>query len=288
MVRTFFTFLIIALLSPLEAQDENDHRIPDIYAFQNGVRFGSVAENIQKLEELGYDGIGSVYPESVPEYLAACKGSDIKLFSTYLGGKVSENDYTYAPNVTTAISALKGTDVFIELYIQRGKGANDEQAILFIREIAKQAEDSGLKVVLYPHFGFYVDTLSDAIRLAKASECKNVGVMFNLCHFLRVEPQSDLEKTIASARGLLWSVSTNGADSEGKDWASLIQPLDQGTFKQERFIKALKKNDYHGPIGLQCYGIKLPSEDHLKRSISAWQEWNKPASLTPDPSQGIR
>ena len=156
--------------------------------------------------------------------------------------------------------------------MQSGKGATEEQAVAFVREIAAQAEQSGLRVVLYPHAGFYVDTVGDAVRVAKASGCKNVGVAFNLCHFLKVEPRSDLRKTLEEAKPLLWSASTCGADGEGKDWKSLIQPLDVGTFDQVQLLRHLREIGYEGDVGLQCYGIQTPSKEHLPRSLAAWKK----------------
>jgi len=55
-------------------------------------------------------------------------------------------------------------------------------------------------------------TVDDAPRLAKASGCDNVGLIFNLCHFLKVAPGSDLQKTLDAAKPFLWAVSTSGTD----------------------------------------------------------------------------
>jgi sugar phosphate isomerase/epimerase len=117
-----------------------------------------------------------------------------------------------------------------------------------------------------------VDTLGDAARIARLSSCDNVGVMFNLCHFLKVEPQSDLRKTLESAEGLLWTVSTCGADSDGANWGTLIQPLDQGSFDQTAFLKTLREIGFSGDVGLQCYGVKGDPMDNLARSIGAWKK----------------
>ena len=51
-----------------------------------------------------------------------------------------------------------------------------------VREVAAMAEEAGLRVALYPHHGFWVERVEDAVRIAKKVNSKNLGVTFNLCH----------------------------------------------------------------------------------------------------------
>ena len=171
-----------------------------------------------------------------------------------------------------AIQQLKGRDTVIELNIQGRAKDGDEKAVQVVREVADLAAKSGLRVVLYPHAGFYVARLSDAVRIAKLAKRDNVGVMFNLCHFLMVEPEADLEKTLAEARPYLWQASICGADEGGKNWNVLIQTLDRGTYDTLRVLRLLKKHGFTGVIGLQCYAIPGDPQDNLKRSIGAWRK----------------
>jgi len=134
------------------------------------------------------------------------------------------------------------------------------------------AAKSGLRVALYPHTGFWVERVEDAIRVAEKVDRKNVGVTFNLCHWLRTDDETNMKSLIKSAMPHLFVVSINGADSGGKDWKQLIQTLDRGSFNILRFLKALKKSGYTGPIGLQGYGIGGDAYENLKRSMSAWRK----------------
>ena len=245
------------------------------FAFENGARFGPPEKQAAVLKELGYDGIGSAGPNNIPQRLKACDEAGLKLFGLYVGSKVSDQGTWYDPQVVEAIRDLKGRDTVIELNIQGNAKNGDEQAVQVVREIADLAAQSGLRVVLYPHAGFYVARLSDALRIAKKSERDNVGVMFNLCHFLMVEPEADLERTLVEARPYLWRVSICGADQDGKSWNTLIQTLDRGTFDQLRVLKLLKKQGFNGVIGLQCYAIPGDPQENLKRSLEAWQKLNQ-------------
>ena len=141
-----------------------------------------------------------------------------------------------------------------------------------MRELADLAARRNVRIALYPHQGFWLERTDDALRLAEQVDRPNVGAMFNLCHWLRVEPQTDAGPLLERAMPRLFAVTINGADADGRDWKTLIQTLDQGTFDMAGFLKTLGDAGYTGPIGLQAYGIGGDAHDNLKRSIEAWQE----------------
>lgn len=262
-------FLLIPHLAPAA---EKTPYAPAIYPFQNGLRFSSVEEGVQFIKPLGYHGVGSIYPNDLARYKVACDKEGLKIFSIYTGGKVNADSFTYETNAAAAIALLKGTNALVELNVQRGNNPNDAQAIAFVQDVADKAKAAGLKVVLYPHDKFYIERIDHAVKIAKATGRDNVGVAFNLCHFLKVQPTDDLAATLEAAKPLLWSVSTCGADADGKDWNTLIRPLDEGTFDQRKFLQLLQTIDYQGPIGLQCFNIKIDPKQNLTRSMEAWKK----------------
>lgn len=245
---------------------------PSFYAFQNGMRSMPAKERARLLKEIGYAGLGSVDPKDAGEHRAACTSEGLKIFSIYTGGKVHETGYTIENHVKEAIEHLDGTQALVELNIQRGNNPNDGQAVALVREVADMAGKSGLKVVIYPHDKFYVERIDHAVRIAKASGRDNVGVTFNLCHFLKVQPTDDLEAALVNAKPLLWSVSICGADTGGRDWTTLIRPLDEGSFNQAALLQQLGKIGFKGPVGLQCFNIRIEPRQHLDRSFRAWQK----------------
>jgi sugar phosphate isomerase/epimerase len=101
-----------------------------------------------------------------------------------------------------------------------------------------------------------------------------VGVMFNLCHWLRVDKQRDYKPLLVQAMPRLWAISICGADEfdPKPGWEHYIQPLDKGSFNVGLLLKTLKDLGYKGPIGLQCYGIGGDAREHLARSLAAWQK----------------
>jgi len=263
---------LFLMLITLCAADQGSSALPAIYPFQNSVRALSVEEGVALIKELGYPGIGSVYPQDLAKYQAACSKAGLKVFSIYCSAKVHKNGWTFDPVIRDAIAQLKGTDAIVELNVQRGDDPQEGHAVTLVKRIAAEAKAAGLKVILYPHANDFIERVDDALRIAKASECDNVGVAFNLCHFLKVQPKDDLTETLSAVKDRLWSISICGADADGKDWRTLIRPLDEGTFDQARLQTLLKKHGYEGPIGLQCYALSMPPREHLTRSWAAWKK----------------
>ncbi len=165
-IRCLLPLLIVAV-SSLHAEFA-----PSVYPFENGVKYPTVAEGAREMKKMGYEGVGSVHANVLESFLKEYDETGLKVFSIYVGGKVGAESYAYDASVTRAIRMLKGRDAMVELYVQGEKDATDAQAVAFVREMAAEAEKSGLRLVLYPHSGFYIDTLSDALRIAKAAGCK--------------------------------------------------------------------------------------------------------------------
>ncbi len=257
---------------------------PEFFVFENGAHFGSTEEQIKALKELGFDSLGSAKPQDLAVRIKLHQESGLRISSLYIGGRIGGGKDVKAinPAIPESIRALQGHDAIIELFAQGGANNTDEEAVAFVREVADLAKESGLRVVLYPHAGFYIDALGDAVRIARLSGRDNVGVMFNLCHFLKVEPKSDLRATLLDAGDLLWRVSICGADTNGKNWGELIQTLDRGSFDQVALLKLLREIGFAGDIGLQCYAIRGDVRENLGRSIAAWRKYLAESSKVSD------
>lgn len=244
------------------------------FVFENGVRQPQFEAQVKMLKEGGFGRIGSARYRDVGNQLKVYDEAGIQLASLYVGSSINPERAIYPDDLRQAIKDLKGRDTIIELNIQgrMKEEEGDQIAVPMVQEIADLAQASGLKVALYPHAGFYVDTLSDGLRIANKSGRDNVGVMFNLCHFLKVEPNSDLEETIRTAGDRLFQVSISGANEGGRSWNALIQTLDKGTFNQAKLLKILKGIGYTGPVGLQCYSIPGNKAENMKKSMAAWND----------------
>jgi len=251
------------------------------FAFDNGTGRGQLSpdEQATMLGELGYAGIGYTGTGNIPEMLAALDRQGLQMFNTYVWAKIGPDGPSYDPGLPEAIKQFKGRNTVIWLTIQGSvpdgtAPDGDAQAVQIVREIGDMAKESGLRVALYPHLGFYVSTVEDGIRIAKKVDRKNVGTSFNLCHWLKEGDEASMERLIEAAMPYLFVVSINGADHEG-GWDRLIQTLDRGEFDVYRFLATLKKHSYHGPVGLQCYAVKGDVRENLARSIGAWRKFQE-------------
>ena len=239
----------------------------------------SLPEQASLLKELGYDGAGHLWLEKIPERLQTLDAAGLKLVQIQTIVDISPGKPAYNPRLKEVFSLLKGRAVQIDLMINGrppGDPAGEARAIEVLRELSDLAKDSGAELLLYHHAGSWLERIDDTLRLADEVNRPNVQVMFNLCHWLRVEKTRDYRPALERALPRLRAVSINGADefSKATDWSGYIQPLGHGSFDVFKFLKTLRELGYARPIGLQCYGVGGDARDHLAQSIKAWRDYS--------------
>ena len=233
-------------------------------------------QQAQMLKELGYDGVGHLWLDNIPERLKTLDAAGLKLFQITMTVNIAPGKQTYDPRFKEVMPLLKGRGVQFLLLMSGMKAsdpAGDARAVEIVREMAAVAAESGAQVLLYPHTANWLEKIEDADRVAEKVDLPNVGVMFNLCHWLRVSKSRDYKTVLAKAMPRLWAVSINGADEydDKPGWGRYIQPLGRGSFDMLAFLKTLRQLGYTGPIGLQCYGIVGDEHDILAESMKAWR-----------------
>jgi hypothetical protein len=62
---------------------------------------------------------------------------------------------------------------------------------------------------------FWAGRIEDALRIRKLADRANVGVSFNLTHFLAVKDEPNLDQRLRDALPYLELVSINGAEHGG-------------------------------------------------------------------------
>ena len=247
------------------------------FAFDNGTGRDQklpLEEQAELVKRTGYAGLGYTGALQVPEMLKALESRGLKMFSIYVAVRVDGEKPSYDAALPEAIRQLKGHGTVIWLTVQGTSPDDDERAVRMVREVADMAAESGLRVVLYPHMGFYVGRIEDALRIRSLADRRNVGVTFNLAHFLAVKDEPNLDQRLHEAVPYLEMVSINGAEHEG-GWDRLIQPLDRGAFDVFGLLKKLAAAGYKGPIGLQCYQVPGDIEANLNRSMAAWRKFQE-------------
>jgi sugar phosphate isomerase/epimerase len=243
------------------------------FVFDNGTGRDQkvpLAEQAELVKRTGYAGLGYTGTLQVPEMLAALESRGLKMFSIYVAVHLDGEKPGYDAGLPEAIRQLKGHGTVVWLTVQGTAPDGEERAVRLLREVADLAAASGLRVVLYPHLGFYVGRIEDALRIRKLADRPNIGITFNLAHFLAVKDEPNLDLRLREAMPYLEMVSINGAEHEG-GWDRLILPLDRGAFDVFGLLKKLTAAGYNGPIGLQCYQVPGDTEDNLRRSMAAWR-----------------
>lgn len=243
----------------------------------------SLAEQAALLSDLGYAGAGHLWFDSVAERLATLDAVGLRLFQIYLRVNVGPGAAEpYDPRLGEILPLLKARDTMLAVLMSGGKPSDaslDQGAVSILREMADLAKLHGVKLALYPHTGDWLERVEDAVRLVRKTGRPNIGVMFNLCHFLKAEDEKNLKSAIELAGDHLFAVSINGSDSGEEIKAGKgrwIAPLDVGSFDQAMLLKLLRDKGYRGPIGLQCYGIQGDAFDHLAASMKQWRKLNEP------------
>lgn len=239
----------------------------------------SLAEQAVMLNELGYDGVGHLWLDNLPERIRTLDESGLALYQVYMRVDLDKTP-RYDQRLAAVLPLLKGRPTMLAVLFYGGKPSDqalDPAAVEILREIADAAAQHDVRVVLYPHANAWLERVEDSLRLIEKCDRPNLGVMFNLCHWLAVDREENLEPLLERAKPRLWAVSLHGADRAAEVQAKTgqwIQPLDQGTFDIAGLIKILRRLNYRGPIGLQCYGIPGDAREHLQRSMAAWRKLN--------------
>lgn len=280
---TIFILIFTATAVPSAANE--------FFALENAVRndaeYNTIESQAAILRELGYDGMGPSHCTGVEKKLEELKRQGLKLSAIYCRLTVEKDATNYNPRLEKILPLLGKNGSLLWLNIVRGSTCpngtkGDETTARAIRRLADLGKPHGLKIAIYPHSGFYIATLDDTMRIAKKIDRKNVGLTFNLCHHLRCGNSENVESYLEKVRPMLFCVTINGADNDGskqKDWSKLIQPLGEGTFDVTRVLKTLKRLDYQGPIGLQCYNVPGTAREKLTKSMKAWKQFQAAESL---------
>jgi sugar phosphate isomerase/epimerase len=239
--------------------------------------FGDISPGQQAgfAREYGFEGTVFDHAREIPERLRALDEAHLQLFFLWLTVDISHSQINYEPGMEAAIAALKGRGTVVWVAIQGGDAGGgagaEERAIQAVDRISDLASQSNLRVALYPHYGFYLARFRDVVRLADRVGRSNVGVTFNLCHELRSGFDPEFPQLLNRALPRLYGVTINGADRQGRDWDTLIQPLGRGDYDVTALVRSITKAGYRGPFGIQCYGLKGDPGMYLKQSMAAWR-----------------
>ena len=273
-MRSLFTFFCstVALL----AADR-----PPFFAMDTAARL-EPAECAQVLADLGYAGLGG-RPATAKAHAAALQSKGLVFFNGYHVTNFGYGQTELPADLAKAVDDLAGTGSTLWLGINKvafpagvraGPEYGDTIVVPQLKQLLAYAKPKGVKVSLYPHTGFWAAQFEVCLRVANKVDDPNLGVTFNLCHWLKVEgSERDSLPLIKEALPRLNFITINGADTgdtQKLGWDKLIQPLGRGSYDVGAFVAKTRAAGYRGPFGFQGFGIKMDSKELLKETMEGW------------------
>lgn len=294
-MKTRFIFLFAVFLTshllaqkPLKVQN-------DFFVLHNAIRGDSTYKTFDQqvafIKSLGFDGVEINQLDSFDGMKAALDKHQFT--GSYFYIKIDVDSPTIDPRVETDIRALKGSKTVLAPYIVSDKkrfapssGLADSIVVRQIRQMAEWAKSADLQVALYPHVSFYVERVDHALRLVKQIDRPNVGLTFNLCHWLATTPKADrtdwkgLLTTLKPHLKMITISGANDVDAAGMDngptgvWNQYILPLGTGSFDTYELVRfSVQDLGFRGPIGVQCYAMKGDKPTNLRNTMAVWKQY---------------
>jgi len=256
---------------------------PDLFCFEDAFLLSpdySFESQAKLLKNLDFAGIELEGLENADEKLRILDKFNLKVFMVYIQIDI-DNEQPYDVRLFDFIKKVRDKGVTLWLHVHSEKYGpsdpdGDKICVPILQKLADYALEYNVNIALYPHSRFWLEKVDDSIRLTRKINRRNVGAVFNLCHFLKVDEKDMLETKLTTAIPYLAAVSVNGADdgnTNEMDWTRLIQPLGKGSYNVLKVLWILKMNNYSGPVGLQCYNISGEPAEFLKVSIDSWNSY---------------
>jgi len=216
--------------------------------------------------------------KAFPAILKTLDQGGIELISVY---STLEIDAGVLPqNLKELIQRLQGRKTLLWLSLTSKKykssdPAGEEPANRLLLQAAEEAQKTGLRISIYPHFSFWAERTDDVFRAAQKTQRDNVGCTFNLYHWLKVEGPDNLENKAKTVLPRLNCVTVNGSRKNAKELKveEGILPLGEGDYDVKAFVKTFTQLGYAGPIGLQGYSIGGDIRAKLEKSLQEWKTY---------------
>ena len=240
------------------------------------------AAQIQLLADSGYDSVMLSLKDDpgrwkmLPAYLEAMKKHKIRLAGIH--ARFYIEDGTYPQVIKDNLPLLKGSKALLIPSVgTRTKLKRDDpkavaMAVKILREMSSDCRKHGLGgVAMYTHIGNWVETCDDGIRVARAVDRRNVGIMFHLHHW-QATGSKDLVGTLRRIKPYLMIVVIQGTDAGTGKAAAKHRVLGEGSFDMVPLVRTLREMGYRGPLGTMGYTQRGDIPGKLKRGRQAWEK----------------
>ena len=242
-------------------------------------------EKAELMKAIGFDGLEGFGYQDFFELKKALDKEALSMPVNYVELKINSKGKLKGNSFNDIKEMIKSSDkgAIIYFYVKKDslmddKKSSDKMLVPILRELADYSAPYEIKLCVYPHIGFYCETVAHSVKLAELVDRKNYGASMNLCHLLKVEGTEGLDDKVKAFAPWLLAVNICGADdgdTKDYEWKRLIQPLGEGSFDTYGFVQLLKDNGYDGPFGIQCYNLKGDVVKTLTRTMEVWTDYKK-------------
>jgi sugar phosphate isomerase/epimerase len=144
----------------------------------------------------------------------------------------------------------------------------EDRACRLLDAALAAAAKSGVRLLLYPHTHYWLDSVRAAVRLCRRFDGR-LGLVFSAFHWYAAD-REDLPGVLAAAAPFVRAVNTSGSrDVSGQYFPATIEPIGDGEFDNFTFLGLLREIGYDGLLGVQGYGIGGDAYVHFRRSRDA-------------------
>jgi sugar phosphate isomerase/epimerase len=245
------------------------------------------------VKESGYDGMGMLWLDRLPDFLQAFDSEGLKVPQIYLNvdftlGQIHEVSFggaPFDPRLKQDLPLLKGRClqlIFLPCGFRPADPIAYGRSIQIIREIADLVGTNAQ--VLLSNTGYlpYANKVEDVLRLADDTGRSNVLIMFDLLGYLKESKHDDYRQLLARAMPRLKAVAVVGTDEfPVPTKPNYLKPLGRGSFDMLTFLETLRELGYTGPVLLETTWIDGNREYVLKESMQGWRKLQSQLSLKP-------
>lgn len=233
----------------------------------------------------GYDGISiqvttQKQVEDLRTFISSSKKvKDFKIFSVFVRYNFQDSEVD-RNRWKEVVEIIQGKDIALWfIFGKKQVGATDDAVENILRTVVDFATQKKVPVTLYPHSKCYFASAEQALPLVKKIDSPNLKLAVHLCHEMRAGNGNRIGEVVKNVAPYIGFVTLSGADKEVDTKnaytmdKSTIKPLGEGEYDLSKFLIALKRIDYRGPVGFINFKIdeeKSP-EEYLPTSLQAWK-----------------
>jgi len=157
-------------------------------------------------------------------------------------------------------------------------GVNDEQVEGILRNVVTYAASKKVPVTLYPHSWCYFYSAEQSLPMVKKINHPNLKLSIHTCHELKAGNGNRMDEVVENVKEYLSFITIAGAAKEVDMTRrktmdkTTIQPLEDGVYDYAKFLTALKRINYKGPVGYINFGFEKEPEDYLPKSLEEWKK----------------